>query len=58
LNIRVLREFYKLTDIHSNGGRQPTKERTLRDFQLRSKIHSLEPSKMGEVELEVKETET
>jgi hypothetical protein len=32
----------------------PTKERTPRNFQLISKIHSLNPSKMGEVELEVK----
>jgi hypothetical protein len=37
---------------------KPTKERTLRDFRLKSKIHSLDPSKMGEVELEEKETET
>jgi hypothetical protein len=44
----------KASGIHGNGGRQLTKERTLRDFRLRSKIHSLEPSKskMGEVELE------
>jgi hypothetical protein len=45
-------------DIHSNGGRQPTKERTLRDFQSKSKIHSLDPPKMGEVELQENETKT
>jgi hypothetical protein len=38
-------------------GGHPTKETTLRDFRLKSKIDSLDLSKMGEVEVEVKETE-
>jgi hypothetical protein len=41
-------------NVHNNGGRLPCERKKAEELSIDNKIHSWNPSEMGEVELEVK----